>query len=737
LIVLPTVALRQWQSEITRFTKPGALSVCCYHGNTRSSEDPLQTLSTVDVVLTSYKILEIEFRRATAGSKIVCSVCGKKFYPEKLRIHRKYFCGEDSHRTSAQSRTERKNSPKPRAEAQSSSSSGEEETEDEVDRQKAAIKKRIAGRGGRGRGQGAPKKKEPTPASKKGAKRAIGKKKEAQSDSTKSVAKGRRQRVADKENTKGKPSPKPAAKRQTKKRKAQGSASSDSEMIQTTESESDEGEEWFDEEVEKQIVAASKADQKKMIPSLLHSISWFRVICDEAHMIKDRSTSTAKAVFNLVSLNKWCLTGTPLQNRVGELYSLVRFLRIDPFAFYFCKAKGCTCKSLHYVSRSFGSISPPAEIHEGSLRRLRPLSDATLLPLQQARPESYQASRLCRGGQARHAQAQGRGSRSNPPAKNEDHEIRRHPTSPEVTPSLFAPLLTLHHPGSSTFGWRVWTNKRTTSTRRSTLRSAHHLLCTSRFSSQSQAQFNTYVNAGTVLNNYAHIFDILIRLRQVVDHPYLVLFGKQSPDDAQRSDSAEVVCGLCHESPSDARQSRCGHVFCQACITDFLQIENADTVALCPLCSTPLSIAFDENGNAPRDGDWGGRAKVGRRNFLRHINVERFQSSTKLEALMQVWIPSSAPSLPSPSTGTLPHEACGLRRQGPRLQSIRQLLGRKSTLPRPPPLSHTPQILEHRIQKEGMACAKLVGSLTVDSRDKVCASPLPGSLRLRTALSVR
>ena len=38
---------------------------------------------------------------------------------------------------------------------------------------------------------------------------------------------------------------------------------------------------------------------------------------------------------------------------------------------------------------------------------------------------------------------------------------------------------------------------------------------------QSQAQFNTYLQTGTVLNNYAHIFDILIRLRQAVDHPYL------------------------------------------------------------------------------------------------------------------------------------------------------------------------------------------------------------------------
>lgn len=85
-----------------------------------------------------------------------------------------------------------------------------------------------------------------------------------------------------------------------------------------------------------------------LLQSILHMVSWFRVILDEAHMIKDRSTSTAKAVFNLNSLNKWCLSGTPLQNRVGELYSLVRFLRVDPHAFYYCKRKDCNCKSLHY-----------------------------------------------------------------------------------------------------------------------------------------------------------------------------------------------------------------------------------------------------------------------------------------------------------------------------------------------------------------------------------------------------
>ena len=85
--------------------------------------------------------------------------------------------------------------------------------------------------------------------------------------------------------------------------------------------------------------------QSQMLSSDL--VKWNRIILDEAHFIKDRRCNTSKGVCSLQSSYRWALSGTPLQNRVGEFYSLVRFLEIYPYSYYFCKR--CDCKSLDYI----------------------------------------------------------------------------------------------------------------------------------------------------------------------------------------------------------------------------------------------------------------------------------------------------------------------------------------------------------------------------------------------------
>ena len=80
--------------------------------------------------------------------------------------------------------------------------------------------------------------------------------------------------------------------------------------------------------------------------SPIHDLHFHRVILDEAHSIKQRTTGIAKACFALKSTYKWCLSGTPVQNRIGEFFSLMRFLEVRPFADYFCKR--CSCSQLHW-----------------------------------------------------------------------------------------------------------------------------------------------------------------------------------------------------------------------------------------------------------------------------------------------------------------------------------------------------------------------------------------------------
>lgn len=72
-------------------------------------------------------------------------------------------------------------------------------------------------------------------------------------------------------------------------------------------------------------------DKKNKSKSGLFSTYWYRIILDEAHTIKNRNAKATQAACALDAEYRWCLSGTPMQNNLDELQSLIKFLRIKPY----------------------------------------------------------------------------------------------------------------------------------------------------------------------------------------------------------------------------------------------------------------------------------------------------------------------------------------------------------------------------------------------------------------------
>ncbi|KAG8431459.1 hypothetical protein GDO86_018655, partial [Hymenochirus boettgeri] len=93
--------------------------------------------------------------------------------------------------------------------------------------------------------------------------------------------------------------------------------------------------------------------------SPLHKMKWLRVVLDEGHTIRNPNTRQTKAVLGLEAQRRWILTGTPIQNSLKDLWSLVSFLKLKPFT------------DREWYQRT---IQRPVTIgEEGGLRRLQAL----------------------------------------------------------------------------------------------------------------------------------------------------------------------------------------------------------------------------------------------------------------------------------------------------------------------------------------------------------------------------
>ncbi len=64
-------------------------------------------------------------------------------------------------------------------------------------------------------------------------------------------------------------------------------------------------------------------------------IWWWRIICDESHALKDQNTHHFRALNSIKAVNKWCVTGTPMNTSVTDLKGQLAFLGIPDVSQYF------------------------------------------------------------------------------------------------------------------------------------------------------------------------------------------------------------------------------------------------------------------------------------------------------------------------------------------------------------------------------------------------------------------
>ncbi|KAF3034312.1 DNA repair protein rad16 [Didymella heteroderae] len=329
----------------------------------------------------------------------------------------------------------------------------------------------------------------------------------------------------------------------------------------------------------KEIKGWSRGEDIIKEASPLHAIHFHRLILDEAHSIKSRNTGVAKACFALQGTYKWCLSGTPVQNRIGEFFSLLRFLEVRPFADYFCRS--CKCEKLHWATDDDHMC---VACNHGASEHISVFNQELLNPI-----------------------------------TGDDVDLREQALSKlhMITARIMLRRMKRDHTNSMELPMKdiVIHNEFFSEVERDFSTS---------IMSNSNRKFDTYVAQGVMLNNYANIFGLIMQMRQVANHPDLLL-----KKNAAEGSSNVYVCNICDEPAEDAIRSHCKHEFCRSCVKDYMDTcEASGTDADCPRCHIALTIDF-EQPELEQDED-----SVKKTSIINRIKMENWTSSTKIEMLV-------------------------------------------------------------------------------------------------------
>ncbi|WVR05014.1 hypothetical protein IAU60_002026 [Kwoniella sp. DSM 27419] len=329
----------------------------------------------------------------------------------------------------------------------------------------------------------------------------------------------------------------------------------------------------------------------------LFKVNWYRIVLDEAHIIRNKNTRASKACFGLHGVHRWCLTGTPIVNSLDDLYPLLHFLCIS------------TCKQWDDF-----------RAHISKVQKTRP---------KLASKRAQAILRTCSIRRTKDSELNGRKILQLPLKVTE--VVRLEFTDEER--QIYAAI-----------------------------------------EGKFQVRFNSFLKKGTVMKHYSIMLVMLMRLRQLTCHPWLL---RRNPNSGDRHDMDVVVtdedlfagidqpktddiselarastllgqefvdrvkkalldrqgrleaaadandeeatregdCAVCYDAFNDERITPCGHSFCAACLEDIfnapaanVDLSEEDIQAgrrKCPMCRSSIEKGriFRAAAFLPQDDD--------------------------------------------------------------------------------------------------------------------------------------
>jgi SNF2 family DNA or RNA helicase len=281
---------------------------------------------------------------------------------------------------------------------------------------------------------------------------------------------------------------------------------------------------------------------------------WLRVVLDEGHFIKNHNSQTAKACYELNTRRKWIVSGTPIQNNLTELWALLKWLNVEPYATHRPLYKR---QIEHAVKHG----------HPHGLQRLQTLMQLICL------------------------------------RRTKSDQINGKPI--------------------------VQLPKKTVSTKELDFTEEERTVYKS-FESKGREIILRYQRKGTLLQNYAHVFAVMMRLRQLCCHKELLPIdwkdvnmqeleeqvrkemeaeensaGQMTGNDNSETQNRNIQlaeqlrdmikeglsdeCSICLSEMTQPVITPCAHVYCRGCITPYIERSENNLAAQCPLCRGSLT----------------------------------------------------------------------------------------------------------------------------------------------------